>query len=99
MSRRILTKLTSFTPRDIPVLNNILQELADDNPSIYNKYDNSVTYTGDIIYEGTMTAAGADTQVQYNDGGVLNASSKFTFNKTTGDVTLFAGAKLVFDGA
>ena len=34
---------------------------------------------------GTVTAtpAGVDTNVQFNDGGVLGADSTFTYNKTT----------------
>jgi hypothetical protein len=32
--------------------------------------------------------AGSDTQVQFNDGGVLGATSGLTFNKTTSDVTI-----------
>lgn len=31
----------------------------------------------------TASAAGSDTQVQYNDGGALGADSGFTYNKTT----------------
>jgi hypothetical protein len=46
---------------------------------------------------GTGTPGGADTQVQYNDGGTLQGSSKFTFDGSdvtvTGDIaaTTFSG--------
>lgn len=42
---------------------------------------------------GSASPAGSDTQVQFNDGGALGASSAFTFNKTTG-----ALAATKFDG-
>ena len=32
--------------------------------------------------------SGLDTEVQFNDGGILNGDSKFTFNKTTGQLTV-----------
>jgi hypothetical protein len=34
------------------------------------------------------TAAGSDTQVQFNDGGVMGGDSGFTFNKTTDELTV-----------
>jgi hypothetical protein len=36
-----------------------------------------------IISGGTGTPGGADTQVQYNDGGAFGAEAGFTYNKTT----------------
>jgi len=41
---------------------------------------------GSAVYWGTGTS-GSDTQVQFNDNGVANASAGFTFNKTSN--TLF----------
>lgn len=35
----------------------------------------------------TAPAAGANTQVQFNDAGTMNGSSSFTFNKTTNTLT------------
>ena len=37
---------------------------------------------GSTVYWGTGTS-GANTQVQFNDSGVANATAGFTFNKTT----------------
>jgi len=45
---------------------------------------------------GSATPAGSDTQVQFNDGGALGASSAFTFNKTTGAL---AATKFNGDGS
>ncbi|MDO8518167.1 MAG: hypothetical protein Q7S26_02655, partial [bacterium] len=36
---------------------------------------------------GSGTPGGADTQVQFNDGGSFNGSAAFTFNKTTNQLT------------
>ncbi len=48
--------------------------------------------TDDITINATGTLSGApagtDTQIQYNDAGVLGASSKFTYNNTTTTLTL-----------
>ena len=45
------------------------------------------------------SAAGSDTQVQYNNGGSLGGAADLTFNDSTGDVTIGAStgdAKLFF---
>ena len=44
---------------------------------------------------------GADTQVQFNDGGDLGGDANFTFNKSTDtlSVTAFAGASATLSGA
>ncbi len=44
---------------------------------------------GGVVDGGTP--GGSDTQVQFNDEGALGGSSKFTFDKTTGVVTLTDG--------
>lgn len=49
---------------------------------------------GTAIYWGTGTS-GSNTQVQFNDSGVSNGSSGFTFNKTTN--TLAIGNTLTVD--
>ena len=48
---------------------------------------------------GGVSASGSDTQIQFNDGGVLGATSNLTFNKTTntfstGKIVASAGANL-----
>ena len=40
----------------------------------------------------TPAIGGADTQVQFNDGGVLGGDSGFTYNKTTDVATIVGGA-------
>jgi hypothetical protein len=42
--------------------------------------------TGNVI--GNVTASGSNTQVQFNDGGIFGGATGFTFNKTTGAVTI-----------
>jgi hypothetical protein len=49
---------------------------------------------GNLASGGTMTAAGSDTQVQLNDGGLLYASSGFTYNSTTGVLTVAGRASI-----
>jgi hypothetical protein len=41
---------------------------------------------------GTAAAAGTDTQVQFNDNGLLGGDADFTFNKTTNQVAIAAGS-------
>jgi len=50
----------------------------------------NLSVTGAIVkaLASTPTPAGSDTQVQFNDGGVLGASSGMTFNKATGTLTV-----------
>lgn len=43
----------------------------------------NVIITGGTIGAGIVVAAGSDTQIQFNDGGVLGADDGLTFNKTT----------------
>lgn len=49
----------------------------------------TVTATG-----GSGTPGGSDTYVQYNDGGVFNGDSGFTFNDVTDDVTMLSDLRL-----
>jgi hypothetical protein len=43
--------------------------------------------TGNYIF-GNIDAGGANTQVQFNDSGILNATAGFTFNKATNAVAV-----------
>lgn len=45
---------------------------------------------------GTPTAAGTDTQVQFNDGGIFGASANLTFNKTS---SVFTAKNLASGGS
>lgn len=61
------------------------------NVKIYGGSNNQVLTTdgyGNLSF--TNVVGGSNTQVQFNDGGVLNGSNNFTFNKTTGAVTVNA---------
>jgi hypothetical protein len=40
----------------------------------------------------TSIAAGTNTQVQFNDGGLLGGDADFTFNKTTNQIAIAAGS-------
>lgn len=69
---------------------------------------NALTVTGNIStanyfvgnfagnISGNITAAGSNTQVLFNDAGSVNATSGFTFNKTTSLVTI--GGNLTVNG-
>ena len=46
------------------------------------------TGTNVFWYTPPDSVTGANTQVQFNDSGTLNATSGFTFNKTTNNVTI-----------
>lgn len=61
--------------------------------------DTAVTWGGATTVAFTLmsvapaiTIGGADTQVQFNNGGALGANSNFTFNKSTTAPTLSIGA-------
>jgi hypothetical protein len=66
------------------------------NANIGNIDTGIITATGNITapyfignFAGNLAAAGANTQVQFNDGDVIGATSGFTFDKTTN--ALFTG--------
>ena len=61
---------------------------------------------GDAYYAasggGSTTAGGIGTSIQFNDAGVLNGNTNFTYNKTTSAVTLVGNlytANLIASGA
>jgi len=59
---------------------------------------------GDAYYSaaaGSTTAGGIGTSIQFNDAGVLNGNTNFTYNKTTSAVTLVGNlytANLIANG-
>ena len=66
------------------------------NANIGNINTGIITATGNITapyfvgnFAGNVAAAGANTQVQFNDDGITSATSGFTFDKTTN--ALFTG--------
>lgn len=70
------------------VTGNVPSSLANGEIAI-NTYDGKLFYRGGVSntiqtierYEGP---AGLDTEIQFNDSGVLGSSANLTFNKTTG---------------
>ena len=54
-------------------------------------------FTGNFDVVDTNTAAGSDTEVQFNDNGSLNGDTGLTFNKTTNALTV--GASTVDGGS
>jgi hypothetical protein len=44
------------------------------------------------LYNSGITAAGSNTQVQFNDGGLLGGNANFTFDKTTDQIAIGAGS-------
>jgi len=60
--------------------------------NVYGNY-----FVGNI--SGNITSPGANTQVEFNDNGISNATSGFTFNKTSNTVTVGANVDAVsFNG-
>jgi len=53
-------------------------------------------FLGNILgnITGNISAPGANTQVSFNDSGILNATSGLTFNKSTNTLTVTGGANL-----
>ena len=45
------------------------------------------------IATGTATVAGANTQVQFNDGGAFGATANLTFDKSINQLTITAGSQ------
>jgi hypothetical protein len=45
------------------------------------------------IATGTVTVAGANTQVQFNDGGSFGATANLTFDKATNQLTVASGSQ------
>jgi len=45
------------------------------------------------ISTGAATAAGANTQVQFNDGGAFGATANLTFDKSLNQLTITAGSQ------
>lgn len=82
MSNTIIELRHSYATGNVPA------SLANGELAI-NTYDGKLFYRGGASntiqtierYEGP---AGLDTEVQFNDSGVLGASANLTFNKTTG---------------
>ena len=70
------------------VTGNVPSSLANGEIAI-NTYDGKLFYRGGVSntiqtierYEGP---AGLDTEIQFNDSGILGSSANLTFNKTTG---------------
>lgn len=59
------------------------------NSSTYEDFTANTGYAwGGVPTTGNAAVAGANTQVQFNDAGGAGASSKFVFNKTSGNLTI-----------
>ena len=75
------------------LLRNTSIDLGDIGQVSASKFSGS--FSGDGTYLTGITAsaspAGPDTSVQFKDSGATSGSSDFTFNKTTGDVTMKSG--------
>lgn len=53
--------------------------------------DNAGTNATDVTISASSTPGGSDTQVQFNDGGVLFGEADLTYNKTTNVLTAAGG--------
>ena len=77
--------------RNSTVTGNVPSTLANGEISI-NSRDEKFFYStpsGVIVTHYPYTGpSGLDTEVQFNDGGILGASDKLTFNKTTGTLSI-----------
>lgn len=58
-----------------------------------------ITGTWQPIIAGGITASGANTEIQYNDGGVLGANAAFTFDYANSQMTLDGTLALAYNGA
>ena len=69
------------------------------NENFQGLFNYPITIDGELEVDGILievgeagggngTPGGSNTQIQYNDSGVFGGSSAFTFNETTGNVTL-----------
>jgi hypothetical protein len=57
-----------------------------------NDIGSDVVGTDDLVFSALVTSpAGSDTQIQYNDGGVMAGDAGLTFNETTNIVTAAGG--------
>jgi len=58
------------------------------NSSVYDNFTANTGYAwGGIPSTGNAAVAGANTQIQFNDGGVFGASNRLTLNKVNGNLT------------
>lgn len=58
------------------------------NSSVYSDITANTGYAwGGIPSTGNAAVGGANTQIQFNDGGVFGASNKLTLNKVSGNLT------------
>ena len=53
------------------------------------------SYSNIATSANAATAAGSNTQVQFNDGGVFGASGNLTFDKTTNQFSVFTGSQVL----
>ena len=70
-------------------------DATEEGAVVWDDANNAVTYcdgTNWVTLDGGgATAAGANTQVQFNNSGSLGASGQFTFSEATG-LTVFGGS-------
>lgn len=95
VNHNLNTRYLSVTPVDAT---NVSYVGRYDYPEIYYNTQNQLTLTFPTAVTGKVAvigsggyeypAGGVDTSVQFNDGGVLNGSTAFTFNKTSNTVSV-----------
>jgi hypothetical protein len=57
------------------------------------------TGTWTPIVSGGITAAGANTEIQYNDGGLLGANAAFSFDYANSQMSLDGTLALIYNGS
>lgn len=60
-----------------------------------NGSPNTSSYANIATTISAANAAGSNTQVQFNDGGVFGASGNLTFDKTTNQLRVFIGSQVL----
>lgn len=60
-----------------------------------NGAPNTASYANIATSVSAANAAGANTQVQFNDGGVFGASGNLTFDKITNQFSVFTGSQVL----
>jgi hypothetical protein len=73
------------TSANYQLASNISLSYNSSNGALY-----ATTFVGNVSgnISGNLTVSGSNTQVLFNDAGLANATSGFTFNKTTGVVSV-----------
>lgn len=85
-----MVAFTKIKPRNLDITGDFTVNalVATGNISASNIKSDHLLYANGSPYVFTTTAAGTNTQIQFNDGDSFAGSANLTFNKTTGTLTV-----------